>query len=349
MVQSSSKLQYLKRFFAAGSLIVSLNGLNSFTNLANAQVNEMESDSANTPKREIFHYARKILDLEKEAGFKVLPFHYKNLDSIINNAKKEVNIEDVAEELKKEQALNNLKNISEIFRAHNFIYFSDPDVLLHKALETKKMNSYNFLVLYFEIAEKAGLPITAKKADDHYFIEYDLDSETFGWELFLGIEQDKKLYPTLEKNKNVTPLDKEKFLGIADRTIGIHLYKQEKCEEAMKYITKAMNADITDPRTNKYEGDVYKCLGKDERALDSYNYAIEFEENFFEARATLGEMLYKRGELSKALEDYNKSIELSPSNPELYKTKGDILIKLLDKKKEAQKDYEKALELILKK
>src|SRR3989344_438649 len=208
MVQSSSKLQYLKKFLAAGSLLVSLN---SFTNLANAQVNEMESDSANTPKKEIFHYARKILDLEKEAGFKVLPFHYKNLDSIINNAKKEVNIEGFAEKLKKEQALNNPKNISEIFRAHNFIYFSDPDVLFHKALETKKMNSYNFLALYLEIAEKAGLTLTAKKAGDNYIVEYVLDSEILGWEFVFGIEQDKKLYQKLEKNKSITLMDKEKF------------------------------------------------------------------------------------------------------------------------------------------
>src|SRR3989344_7693964 len=314
MVQSSSKLQYLKKFLAAGSLLVSLN---SFTNLANAQVNEMESDSANTPKKEIFHYARKILDLEKEAGFKVLPFHYKTLDSIINNAKKDINIEGAAEESKREGALNNLKNISEVFKMHNVLYSDNPNALFHESLETKKMNSYNSLALYFEIAEKTGLPITAKKAGDHYFIEYDLDSETFGWELFLGIEQDKKLYQNLEKNKSVTPLDKEKFLGIAYRTIGIYLYKQGKCEKAMEYITKAMNADITDPRTNKYEGEVYKCLGKDERALDSYDYAIEFEENFLEARIARGEMLYKRGELSEALKDFNKAIELNPENSEL--------------------------------
>ncbi|MBI2003940.1 tetratricopeptide repeat protein, partial [Candidatus Pacearchaeota archaeon] len=148
---------------------------------------------------------------------------------------------------------------------------------------------------------------------------------------------------------NITPLDKEKFLGIAYRTIGISFYKQEKCEKAMEYISKSMNAEITDPRTNKYEGDVYKCLGKDEKALDSYNYAIEFEENFLEARIARGEILYKKGELSKALEDYNKAIELSPNNSELYKTRGDILIKISDKNKEAEKDYRKALELILKK
>ncbi|MBI2057193.1 hypothetical protein HYT91_02985, partial [Candidatus Pacearchaeota archaeon] len=212
-------------------MLVSLNGPTSFTNLAKAQVNEKEL--ANTPRKEAFNYAREILDLEKEAGFDVLPSHYQTLDLLINEAKKEINIEGAAEESKKEQALNNLKKISEIFRTHNFLYSGNPDVLFHESLETKKMNSYNSLVLYLEIAEKTGLPITPIKAGSHYFIEYDLDSETFGWEFVFEMEQDKKLYQNLEKNRNITPLDKEKFLGIAYRTIGISFYKQEKCEKAM--------------------------------------------------------------------------------------------------------------------
>ncbi|MDP3758807.1 MAG: tetratricopeptide repeat protein, partial [Candidatus Daviesbacteria bacterium] len=327
-------------------------------------------------------YAREILDLEKEAGFDVLPFHYRTLDSLINEAKtgnfcnhspqtskqsfasrsqkrllkrgqmkakKEVHLDSVAEESKKEQALSNLKNISKIIRMSNFLYSNDPDILFHEALETKKMNSYNCLALYLEIAEKTGLPITAKKSGDHCFIEYELDSEIFGWEPAFGTEQDEKLYQKLEKNKNIIQLDKEKFLGIEYRTIGISLYKKEKCGKAMEYIIKSMNANITEARTNKYEGDVYKCLGKDEKALDSYNYAIKFEENFLEAYIARGEMLYKKGKLSETLEDYNKAIELSPDNPELYKTRGDILIKISENKnkKKAEQDYEKALELIL--
>ena len=350
----------MKKLLIATSLLYSLN---SFDNSLFAQTPKPKLNAVvdTVQIKEKFDYAKKLLDLEKEAGFDVKSSHYQTLDSLVNKLGKNIYFGGVDEDSKRTQVVNNLEIIDLTLKKDNFIYKDNTDLLFCEALKTKNLNSFHFLVLYLEVASKKNFTIEPIKVGEHFFINYALDSLNFiKWETTFGVEQSENLYKKLAKNnKKIKDLTKDGFLSIEYRTIGFFLNKNKQSKKSIEYLDKAIEINPTDPITYKYLGDSYGVLGDNNNSLGNYEMAINLDPSFTQAYVCRGNLFCKKNKLEKALNDYNKAIELNPENPEFYKIRGDISSLIYKKTenlqseerkpKQAQKDYEKALELILKK
>lgn len=358
-------MEKMKKLLVALSTVYSLN---SFSNFATAQIKKSPvevsvKDTTKTQKEKIekFYYAKELLDLEKQAGFDVRPSHYQILDSLVNESGGYIHFGGVDEGSKKTQVLNNLESIDLTLKKNNFIYDDNTDILFYEALKTKNLNSFHFLVLYLEVASKKNFTIVPIKAGEHFFTGYALDSLNFiKWETTFGVEQSENLYKKLAKNnKKVKNLTKDEFLSREYRTIGFFLNKDKQFKKSIEYFNKAIEINPIDPLTYKYLGDLYNALGDNNNSLGNYDLAISLDPQFTQAYFSRGNVFCKKNKLEKALNDYNKAIELNQENPEFYKVRGDLYSLIYRKteniqgekrtSKQAQEDYNRALELILKK
>ena len=354
----SKNMGKIEKLLIATNLLYSLN---SISNFATAQIKENPLFVADTIIKEKPHYAQELLDLEKEAGFNVQSSHYQILDSLVNNIGKYVHTGGIGNDSKRTQALNNLESIDLTLKKEGFIYKSNSELLFYESLKTKNFNSFHFLALYLEVASKKNLPIISMEAGEHFFAQYILDSLNYiNWETIFGVKQSENLYKKLLKDsKEINILTKDEFLSREYRSIGFYLNKNKQFKKSIGYLSKAIEINSIDPLTYKYLGDSYSALGDYDDALENYSMAINLNESFLEAYNSRAEIFYKTNKLQDALKDYNKAIELNPKNPEFYKNRGDIHFLLYkknenvwDKKQnspQAEKDYEKSLELILKK
>lgn len=345
----------MKELFIATSLALLLN---SADKSLIAQTSELKLDTAKTDTikteqvgYEKYDFAKELLDLEKQSGFDIQFFHYSPLDSLVSKVGKDMRFGGVAEDSKKTQALNNLEKIARFIRGQNYIYTNDDYLLFHKALESKKLNSFHYLMFYLEIAAQKNLPIVPVKAGNHFFISWYLDkSNYFNWEVISGTEQENKSYKKSIKKttKELREINKESFLAHAYKSIGIALNEKKQYQEAVNYFDKSMIANMTDPETHYNQGNSWFSVENYVKAIDDYDMAIHLDKNFIQAYKGRGDSWYKLGDLDKALKDYSTAIELNPDDPSLYQIRGEILVKR-KKPEKAKKDYEKALELILKK
>lgn len=348
----------MKKLLIALSMLSLLNSINNF---ATAQTKENFISVEDTTIKEKPRYAKELLDLEKQAGANVQLSHYQTLDSLVNELGKYVRAGGTDANSKKIQAINNFESIDLAVKKNNFNYKENAELLFSEALKTKNLNSFQFLALYLEVASKKNLPIVPMKTGEHFFAEYSLDSlNSLNWETTFGIEQPKELYKKSIKNgKEIKNLTHDEFLSREYRAIGFYLNKNKQSKKSIEYLNKAIEIDSMDPLAYKYLGDSYNALEDYNNTFENYDMAINLDPKFTQAYISRGNYFYKNNRLEKALEDYNKAIELTPENSEFYKVRGDIYSLLYKKtgeiwngerkSKQAQEDYEKALELILKK
>jgi len=355
-------VQLMKKLLILSGMLYSLSN-----NPVTAQIKNSEEQITilDSIKKEKVHYAKELLDLEKEAGFNVQLSDYQTLDSIVNKLGKDIFFGGADENYKKIQAINNLKGIDLTLKNSNFSYKNEPELLFCESLKTKNLNSIHFLILYLEVASKKKFQIVPMKIGEHFFARYALDSLNFiNWETTFGEEQPGELYKKfIKENKEIKPLTENEFLSGEYRAIGFFLNKTKQFKKSIEYFNKAIEIDSTNSRAYKLLGDSYNALGDKNNSLKNYSMAVGLDESFLDAYIARAEIFYKKKNLLEALKDYTKAIELAPENPEFYKIRGDIyrgdIYSPYSKKgdvwdgekkpKLAQKDYEKALELILKK
>lgn len=339
----------LKKILVAGSLAFSLNNID---NMLIAQPGlELDTAKIDTIEYEKFNYAEEFLEIEKQAGFNVRTSHYQILDSLVSEIGRYMRFGGVAEDSKKTQALNNLENIAMFFRGQDYIYTNDDYLLFHEALESKRLNSFHYLMFYLKIAAQKNLPMVPVKAGNHFFISWYLDkSNYFNWEVISGTEQEDKFYKKSIKKttKELKEINKESFLAHTYKTIGIALNEKKQYLEAIDYLDKSMIAQMTDPETHYHQGNSWFGVEDYVKAIDDYDMAVHLDKNFVQAYKGRGNSWYMMGNFEKSLKDYSTAIKLNPNDPTLYQIRGDIFAKK-KKSKQAQEDYQRALELILKK
>jgi tetratricopeptide (TPR) repeat protein len=137
-------------------------------------------------------------------------------------------------------------------------------------------------------------------------------------------------------------MDEEKQYEQAEKCFkqGNTYYSQQEYEKAIESFNKAieLNPDYVE---------AYFCLGKiysqwryydehHEKTIESFNKAIELNPDYVEAYFCLGKAYYLKCEYDKAIESLNKAIELNPNYEDAYLYLGDVY--------NLKDEYDKAIE-----
>lgn len=137
-------------------------------------------------------------------------------------------------------------------------------------------------------------------------------------------------------------LDKYPENSDALHLLGLIAHQNNKNNEAVKLIEKAIQINS---KLSIYHGNlgmVYDALGKEEESARCYIKAIEINNKYKKAHLAhynLGIFFRNKGEIEKALEHFNKAIELNEDFPDAHWNRSLILL-LIGNLIEGWKDYE---------
>lgn len=142
-----------------------------------------------------------------------------------------------------------------------------------------------------------------------------------------------------------------------------HVEKSKNLESALANIEKAIHLNRFDYRYHSLKGEILEKLGRNDEALEVYEYTYRFFPESADEGILTGigwlhyikgvETMYKNREMAnihfnKAVEFYGKQIELKPQTAFSYRWRANSYLKIIPTNfTSAEKDYKKAIELAM--
>ncbi|MFC1983005.1 tetratricopeptide repeat protein [Chloroflexota bacterium] len=125
---------------------------------------------------------------------------------------------------------------------------------------------------------------------------------------------------------------------------GISLLKQDKYEQAIIELDKAIELDLSRPPAYFYRGIAYGKKGEHDNAIEDFTSAITLNPTGVPARYNRGFNYQQLGEYDKAIADYSQAINLDPAFAPAYERRGIVYQKQGNTEK-AIPDLEKCIEI----
>ena len=289
----------------------------------------------------------KMLDLEKEGGFLIDTTAYLILDSIMNDAEKEITFK---EKYTKEEAIDLLERFHKILKNYKITY--DTLHTYSQALLERKFDCKFYSLTYLSIGERFKLPIYTNLAPSHIFIEWKNINLNFYWETTFGYESTKELYIdslNISKESIKNGYYFQRISKLEDPFIiyfcsGQANYNNKKYINALEDYNRVIKIYPKHSETYHNCGIVKEKLGKIKEAIQDYNRSIEINPNYTEVYYCLGNIKCKLYSFKEAIKDYTKALEINPEYVDAYFNRGFAKSKL-GNYKEAIKDFTKAIEI----
>jgi tetratricopeptide (TPR) repeat protein len=324
----------------------------------------------------------KMLDLEKEGGFMTDTTCYLVLDSIMNDAGKEITFK---EKYTKEEAIDLLGKFHKIIERYRITYL-DSTFLYSKSLIERKFQCTFYAMTYLTFAERFNLPIYSNFAPQHIFIEWYDNKINFYWETTSGGEQTKEYYldyfkiskESINKGCYLNRLSIQNSFFIIYWTLGYSFSEIEDYIKSVENYTKTINLNhkysqaycnrgISKNELKDYQGALYDFKmatdldPNDEKAfynfgktkdnindykgaIQCYSKAITINSKYILAYNGRGISKSNLGDNKGAIIDFTKAIEINPNFFGSYYNRGMTRMKLKDYVA-AVRDYTMAIEI----
>lgn len=120
---------------------------------------------------------------------------------------------------------------------------------------------------------------------------------------------------------------------------------ENQFDEAIELLTKAINADDSDPFFFNQRAVCYLNLNKFELSLFDMNRSIELDDTYAYFYSSRGFLKARMRDSEGAIEDYEKSIELDPGNEITYNNMG-LVLEQMGNFSGAQTMYKKGNEIL---
>ena len=125
---------------------------------------------------------------------------------------------------------------------------------------------------------------------------------------------------------------------------GLRLYRQGKCEDALKLFDRAIREHPQDPFAQNATGVAYVCLKQYSLAIPRFDMAIQLRPGFAEAYLNRGAAYSAEGQYELAVENFDWAVDQEPWNPVFFTRRGQANFSLR-KYEEALADFNRAIEL----
>lgn len=104
----------------------------------------------------------------------------------------------------------------------------------------------------------------------------------------------------------------EQYVVEAYHHLGMAFLQQEDFDQAITYLSKALEIEVDSSKTYYNLGIIYHKLGKLDEAVTKYNKALDIDPDFPEAHYNLGNLLRELGKFDAAIVHYKEALRLKP-------------------------------------
>ena len=225
--------------------------------------------------------------------------------------------------------------------------------LLNKVLDTMSGNCLGLTTLYWSIAEKLDLPLSAVIIPQHVFLRYyetkekyhNIEATACGAEIEDAeyIKQTKKLIGD-KIPLNSTPdkitfyvLSKKQFIGLILYNRGVDYSKRESFQNALSDFGSALKLYVDFHEAYKSRAGLYLKEEKFQEAISDLRKAMSIEPDCPSTYFNLGSACLNLKDYNGALKNLDRAIDLVPQYVEAYRNRG-IVFAQQQRYKEALSD-----------
>lgn len=122
------------------------------------------------------------------------------------------------------------------------------------------------------------------------------------------------------------------------------LFNMGREEEAVEYVSEAIDLSPDDPVIWFQFGEMLQEKGMEDEALEAYERALRIDRDYYPAWINKGLILHSRGLLEEALICYENALRVAPNLPHVWNNRG-VALKDLGRKDEALMSYDRALSI----
>jgi tetratricopeptide (TPR) repeat protein len=128
--------------------------------------------------------------------------------------------------------------------------------------------------------------------------------------------------------------------------MGIILLATDRPNEAIEYLNEALRITTDQDKADVYAnlGLAYNQLGKYEQALQNWTRAAELDPKYPDAHNNMGTVLAAAGRFDEAIVCFNKALRIDPNKAEVYANLG-LVYNQLGKYEQAVRNWTRAVEL----
>lgn len=287
--------------------------------------------------------------LKLEADFGANAKHSAYLNAFLDRAKKSVTVHPGY--TSDSQAIETLQSIHAFIRSEGFGF--KENFLLHRGIDSKKIDCDNFSTLYVAIAETLKIPIAPVYAPNHSFVRIIFtDGSYLNWEVLEGKSLPNAFYiqklsiaeKSVKSGVYLKTMSRKEFLGVHYNNIGSHLFSRKKYSDSVAYFTMAIQLNPLLSSAYHNRGSAYYATKRLEPALADLLKADELDPANAATHNTLADIYYDKKDCQNASRHYRAAIVLDPENYVPYYNWG-LLMKETGKEDIAKKLLDKAMEL----
>lgn len=287
--------------------------------------------------------------LKLEIDFGANANHASYLNSFLARAKKSVVV--YPQYSANTEAIETLRSIHAFLHTEGFSF--KENFLLHRGIDTKKIDCDNFSTLYVAIAESMKIPIAPVYAPNHSFVRIIFaDGSYLNWEVLEGKSLPNAYYiqklsiaeKSVKNGVYLKTLSRKEFLGVHYNNIGSYLFSHKKYSDSVAYFTMAIRLNPLLSSAYHNRGSAYYATKRLEPALVDLLKADELDPANSATHNTLADIYYDKKDYHNASRHYRAAIVLDPENYVPYYNWG-LLLKETGKDDIAKKLLDKALKL----
>jgi|GEM_PF-3700085 len=279
--------------------------------------------------------ALRILDIEKEAGYKIPDSIIVFIEKILKTAKETIKTK---QQYTKQEALKILQQISNIHREYGIStklhLFGD---LLVTGLNEKKFDCGNYVIIYLSFAELLKLPINAVEAPGHIFINFKcVDNKDLYWETLYSCEKKKDYYIKHHHINNLNikngyylrDLTEDDVISSRLVTISTVLREGKNYNDALKFDKRAIEFNPNNVSAFLGLGITYMKMKDYEKAKEYYFKSIEFNKDWSKIYSNFGVLYQSQNMFDSALYYFEKAIILDSNDYIVFHNRSTINLKL---------------------
>ncbi|MFH1231079.1 MAG: tetratricopeptide repeat protein [Planctomycetota bacterium] len=210
--------------------------------------------------------------------------------------------------------------------------------LLNKVLDTMSGNCLGLTTLYWSIAERLDLPLSAVIIPQHVFLRYykskeeyiNIEATAYG-----GAIEDKEYIKQTKKligdkiPLNCTPdkttsyvLSKKQFIGLILYNRGVDYSKREFFQNTLRDFTLALRIYVDFHEAYKSRAGIYLKEERFQEAVNDLKKATGLEPDCPSTYYNLGVAYFNLKDYNEALKNLDRAIDLVPQYLEAYRNRG---------------------------
>jgi tetratricopeptide (TPR) repeat protein len=126
--------------------------------------------------------------------------------------------------------------------------------------------------------------------------------------------------------------------------IGLAYKDMGRAREAIKHFGLSIELDPNNPDVHNNLGNIYRAVDNPKAAVQSYEHALRIHRDFAECWSNLAAALNEAGEYKPAMKAVGRALELNPKLAQAYNNRGDIYLAQA-RYEDAIDEYRKAVDL----